>query len=182
MRLSMPGQPGSGASSRRLRHSLPSRCTAVRRLWTRRSSGVKACLRAAGGPIAAGVGDSVHCRPPSYARRVRRSATAPEPRPRPLRRARPPLPDRDETDRSRDRDAPGRSEEATAILQWAFGELEEMGASSVMSTVAAFLADALATEGAVADAIRSPSERASCRRPRRGDTGDVARCARKRDE
>jgi len=48
----------------------------------------------------------------------------------------------------------GRSDEATAILQWAFGELEEMGASSVMSTVAAFLADALATEGAVADAIR----------------------------
>ena len=48
----------------------------------------------------------------------------------------------------------GRPEEATAILQWAFGELEEMGASSAMSTVAAFLADALATEGSVADAIR----------------------------
>ena len=48
----------------------------------------------------------------------------------------------------------GRPEEATAILQWAFGELEEMGASSVMSTVAAFLADALATEGSVEDAIR----------------------------
>ncbi|MFL5973033.1 MAG: AAA family ATPase [Gaiellaceae bacterium] len=48
----------------------------------------------------------------------------------------------------------GRPEEATAILQWAFGELEEMGASSAMSTMAAFLADALATEGSVADAIR----------------------------
>jgi tetratricopeptide (TPR) repeat protein len=48
----------------------------------------------------------------------------------------------------------GRSEEATAVLQWAFGELEEMGASSAMSTMAAFLADALATEGSVADAIR----------------------------
>ena len=48
----------------------------------------------------------------------------------------------------------GRLDEATAILQWAFGELQEMGASSVMSTVAAFLADALAADGSAADAIR----------------------------
>ncbi|HET7855661.1 MAG TPA: adenylate/guanylate cyclase domain-containing protein [Gaiellaceae bacterium] len=48
----------------------------------------------------------------------------------------------------------GRPDEATAILHWAFGELEEMGASSVMSTVAAFLADALASEGSIEDAIR----------------------------
>ena len=48
----------------------------------------------------------------------------------------------------------GRQSEATAILDWAFGELQEMGASSVMSTVAAFLADALAVEGSIEDAIR----------------------------
>ncbi|HET9322724.1 MAG TPA: AAA family ATPase [Gaiellaceae bacterium] len=48
----------------------------------------------------------------------------------------------------------GRPGEATAILNWAFGELQEMGASSVMSTVAAFLADALAAEGSIEDAIR----------------------------
>jgi class 3 adenylate cyclase/tetratricopeptide (TPR) repeat protein len=49
--------------------------------------------------------------------------------------------------------AGGHSKE-TAILRWAFGELQEMGASSVMSTVAAFLADALAGEGSIDDAIR----------------------------
>ena len=48
----------------------------------------------------------------------------------------------------------GRPHEATAILRWAFGELQEMGASSAMSTVAAFLADALAVEGSNDDAIR----------------------------
>jgi hypothetical protein len=47
----------------------------------------------------------------------------------------------------------GRPDESTAILRWAFGELQEMGASSVMSTVAAFLADALAIEGAREEAI-----------------------------
>jgi class 3 adenylate cyclase/predicted ATPase len=48
----------------------------------------------------------------------------------------------------------GRPNEGTAILRWAFGELQEMGASSVMSTVAAFLADALAVEGARDEAIQ----------------------------
>jgi predicted ATPase/class 3 adenylate cyclase len=48
----------------------------------------------------------------------------------------------------------GRSGEATSILRSAFGELWEMGATSVMSTVAAFLADALAVEGSIDDAIR----------------------------
>jgi hypothetical protein len=48
----------------------------------------------------------------------------------------------------------GRPREATAILRWAFEELREMGASSVMSTVAAYLADALAVEGSIDDAIR----------------------------
>ena len=48
----------------------------------------------------------------------------------------------------------GHPREATTILRWAFGELREMGASSVMSTVAAFLADALAAEGSIDDAIR----------------------------
>jgi class 3 adenylate cyclase/tetratricopeptide (TPR) repeat protein len=38
----------------------------------------------------------------------------------------------------------GQPEEAAAILRWAFDELEEMGWTSVMATVAAFLADALA--------------------------------------
>jgi predicted ATPase/class 3 adenylate cyclase len=40
----------------------------------------------------------------------------------------------------------GRPEEATAILRWAFDELNDMGWTSVMSTVAAFLADALVPE------------------------------------
>ena len=48
----------------------------------------------------------------------------------------------------------GRPHEATAILRWAFEELEEMGASSAMSTVAAFLADTLAAEGSIEDAVR----------------------------
>jgi class 3 adenylate cyclase/tetratricopeptide (TPR) repeat protein len=48
----------------------------------------------------------------------------------------------------------GRPNEATAIFRWALGELQEMGATSVMSTVAAFLADALADEGSIDDAVR----------------------------
>jgi class 3 adenylate cyclase/tetratricopeptide (TPR) repeat protein len=48
----------------------------------------------------------------------------------------------------------GRPAEATAILRWAFTELREMGITSVLSTVAAFLADALAAEGSTDDAIR----------------------------
>jgi class 3 adenylate cyclase/tetratricopeptide (TPR) repeat protein len=48
----------------------------------------------------------------------------------------------------------GRPNEAIAIFRWALGELQEMGATSVMSTVAAFLADALADEGSIDDAIR----------------------------
>jgi class 3 adenylate cyclase/tetratricopeptide (TPR) repeat protein len=40
----------------------------------------------------------------------------------------------------------GRREEAAEILRWAVDELEEMGIKSVMSTVAAFLADALAPD------------------------------------
>jgi tetratricopeptide (TPR) repeat protein len=40
----------------------------------------------------------------------------------------------------------GRREEAADVLRWAVGELEEIGIKSVMSTVAAFLADALAPD------------------------------------
>ena len=47
----------------------------------------------------------------------------------------------------------GRPSEATAILRWAFGELQEMGVTSPMSTMAAFLADALAAEGSINEAI-----------------------------
>jgi class 3 adenylate cyclase/tetratricopeptide (TPR) repeat protein len=47
----------------------------------------------------------------------------------------------------------GSPSEATAILRWAFGELREMGITSTTSTVAAFLADALAAEGSMDDAI-----------------------------
>jgi class 3 adenylate cyclase/tetratricopeptide (TPR) repeat protein len=48
----------------------------------------------------------------------------------------------------------GRPEEATAILKWAFRELEEMGVTSVQSTVAAFLADSLASIGEEGEALR----------------------------
>jgi class 3 adenylate cyclase/tetratricopeptide (TPR) repeat protein len=48
----------------------------------------------------------------------------------------------------------GRPLEAVAILRWAHDELNKMGATSVMSTIAAFLADALATEGSYEEAIR----------------------------
>jgi class 3 adenylate cyclase/tetratricopeptide (TPR) repeat protein len=48
----------------------------------------------------------------------------------------------------------GRPGEAASILRWAFSELQEMGITSVMSTVSAFLADALAAEGSIEEAIR----------------------------
>jgi hypothetical protein len=44
----------------------------------------------------------------------------------------------------------GKPEEAAAILRWAFDQLEDMGWKSVMSTMAAFLADALAADRAEA--------------------------------
>jgi class 3 adenylate cyclase/tetratricopeptide (TPR) repeat protein len=47
----------------------------------------------------------------------------------------------------------GAHHEATAILRWGFDELTEMGITSVMSTVAAFLADALASEGSRDEAL-----------------------------
>jgi class 3 adenylate cyclase len=48
----------------------------------------------------------------------------------------------------------GRPSEAVGILRWAQGELSKMGATSVMSTIAAFLADALVAAGAREDAMR----------------------------
>jgi predicted ATPase/class 3 adenylate cyclase len=47
----------------------------------------------------------------------------------------------------------GRQEEATAILRWAYGEFQEMGITSVRSTMAAFLADALANQGSHDEAL-----------------------------
>jgi tetratricopeptide (TPR) repeat protein len=47
----------------------------------------------------------------------------------------------------------GSPSAATAILGWAFDELREMGITSPMSTVAAFLAEALAAEGLIDEAI-----------------------------
>ncbi|HEV3480068.1 MAG TPA: adenylate/guanylate cyclase domain-containing protein [Gaiellaceae bacterium] len=47
----------------------------------------------------------------------------------------------------------GQQDEATAILRWAVGELREMGVTSVMSTMAAFLADSLAHQGAYDEAL-----------------------------
>jgi class 3 adenylate cyclase/tetratricopeptide (TPR) repeat protein len=47
----------------------------------------------------------------------------------------------------------GRPEESIAILRWAFGELQEMGITSVGSTMASYLADALASEGEDAEAL-----------------------------
>ena len=47
----------------------------------------------------------------------------------------------------------GRPQESIAILRWAFGELQEMGITSVRSTMAAYLADALASEGEDAEAL-----------------------------
>ena len=48
----------------------------------------------------------------------------------------------------------GRPQEATAILRWAFDELDEMGITSVMSTMAAFLAASLAAQGERDEALR----------------------------
>ena len=48
----------------------------------------------------------------------------------------------------------GRPREATAILRWALDELHDMGITSVTSTMTAFLADALAAEGSIDDAVR----------------------------
>jgi hypothetical protein len=48
----------------------------------------------------------------------------------------------------------GRPGEASAILRWALDELQEMGIMSTASTVAAFLADALATEDRNDEAIQ----------------------------
>jgi class 3 adenylate cyclase/tetratricopeptide (TPR) repeat protein len=46
----------------------------------------------------------------------------------------------------------GRPSEAVAILRWAYETLLEMGATSVMSTTAAFLADALCFDGKLEEA------------------------------
>jgi class 3 adenylate cyclase/tetratricopeptide (TPR) repeat protein len=48
----------------------------------------------------------------------------------------------------------GRPSEASAILRWGYDELEDMGITSVMSTIAAFLAEALAEEGANEESLR----------------------------
>ncbi len=47
----------------------------------------------------------------------------------------------------------GRPDEAAAILRWAYGEFQEMRITSVMSTIAAFLADALAELGSHDEAL-----------------------------
>jgi class 3 adenylate cyclase/predicted ATPase len=46
----------------------------------------------------------------------------------------------------------GRPSEAVSILRWAYDELSKMGAASVMSTMAAFLADALCAAGDLSEA------------------------------
>jgi class 3 adenylate cyclase/tetratricopeptide (TPR) repeat protein len=48
----------------------------------------------------------------------------------------------------------GRPSEAVTILRWAHDELGKMGATSVMSTIGGFLADALAAEGSHEEAVR----------------------------
>jgi class 3 adenylate cyclase/tetratricopeptide (TPR) repeat protein len=48
----------------------------------------------------------------------------------------------------------GRPQEATAILRWGLEEVNDMGITSVSSTIGAFLADALAAEGSADEAIR----------------------------
>jgi ATP/maltotriose-dependent transcriptional regulator MalT len=57
----------------------------------------------------------------------------------------------------------GNTAEAVAILRWAYEELREMGITSVMSTMAAFLADALADNGSRDEALElaGVSERAA---------------------
>ena len=47
-----------------------------------------------------------------------------------------------------------RPEEATAVLRWAYSELSEMGAQSVIPPISAFLADALCEEGEFEEAAR----------------------------
>jgi class 3 adenylate cyclase/predicted ATPase len=47
----------------------------------------------------------------------------------------------------------GNGAEAAAILRWAYDELQEMGITSVGSTMAAFLADALADQGSPQEAL-----------------------------
>jgi predicted ATPase/class 3 adenylate cyclase len=51
----------------------------------------------------------------------------------------------------------GNDAEAAAILRWGFDELSEMGITSVMSTMAAFLADALADQGLSDEALQVAS-------------------------
>ncbi len=65
-------------------------------------------------------------------------------------------------------------EEAAAVLRWAFDELEDMGWTSVMSTMAAFLADALVPDSRPGDPLL-PAERGTRSRRGRGHAGDVAR-------
>ena len=48
----------------------------------------------------------------------------------------------------------GRADEAVKILRWGMDALREMGATSVTSTLASFLADALALSGASGEAMR----------------------------
>jgi ATP/maltotriose-dependent transcriptional regulator MalT len=48
----------------------------------------------------------------------------------------------------------GRTSEAARILRWAFDEVSAMGFTSVLSTIAGFLADALAAEGSYDEATR----------------------------
>ena len=48
----------------------------------------------------------------------------------------------------------GDDEEATRILRWAFRELEDMGVTSVWSTMAAFLAESLSRTGEAEEALR----------------------------
>jgi tetratricopeptide (TPR) repeat protein len=48
----------------------------------------------------------------------------------------------------------GRIDEAAAILRWGFDEVKKMGITSVMSTIAAYLGDALAGLGSDDEALR----------------------------
>jgi hypothetical protein len=48
----------------------------------------------------------------------------------------------------------GNPEEAARILRWGYDALDEMGATSVLSTVGAFLADAELAAGSTAEAVR----------------------------
>jgi tetratricopeptide (TPR) repeat protein len=59
----------------------------------------------------------------------------------------------------------GNTAEAAAILRWGYDELEEMGITSVQSTMAAFLADALADQGLNGDALKFASVSAELATP-----------------